>query len=90
MALMTPYVFRGNCTVEDVIDGDTVIVSGPCIMSGRSVRVSVPKEALAKYQLGGYVQDCFPMLSASDREFLMSGISSAAWDEMFPKEDEDA
>jgi len=31
------------------------------------------------------VQDAFPKMNAEDREFLMTGITPAEWNAMFPK-----
>jgi hypothetical protein len=31
------------------------------------------------------VQVAFPNMNAEDREFLMTGITPAEWNEMFPK-----
>lgn len=35
------------------------------------------------------VQNIFPHLSPSDREFIMTGITSEEWDEEFLREDEE-
>lgn len=35
---------------------------------------------------GKFIQDAFPTLTADEREFLMSGITKAEWDEMFSDE----
>jgi len=85
--MITKYVFRGDCTVTD--DGVDAVIEGPCVMSGRAVKVAVKSADLARYKAGDFVQDCFPYLKAAQREFLISGISSEAWDEMFPVEGED-
>lgn len=34
------------------------------------------------------VQDAFPMLSPSQREFLMTGTTPLEWNEAFPEDDE--
>jgi hypothetical protein len=88
MSLITKYVFRGDCTITDII-GDKAVIEGPCVMSGRTVKVVVKSADLARYKAGEFVQDCFPYLNAAEREFLISGISGEAWTEMFPAEDED-
>lgn len=36
---------------------------------------------------GAYIQDAFPQLSADDREFLKTGITSEEWDSIFPEEE---
>jgi hypothetical protein len=32
---------------------------------------------------GGLIQNCFPYLTADERELLMTGIDGEIWDEMF-------
>lgn len=40
---------------------------------------------LAKYEAGhGLIQECFPYLSAEDREFIMTGITPEEWNDLFP------
>jgi len=49
-----------------------------------------PEELIAgidRWKAGGYIQDIFPHLPAGEREFLMTGITPAEWDEIFGKED---
>lgn len=38
---------------------------------------------LAAWQCGVLAQEAFPHLSASDREFIISGVTPEEWDEMF-------
>jgi hypothetical protein len=38
-------------------------------------------EGLKKHAAGGLIQDCFPDLSAPQREFLITGITPEEWDE---------
>ena len=80
-----------RCQVEEQYQPEhTYTYVGPCVVTGKEVRVTVKAEDLHKYRRGGYVQDCFPYLSASEREFLISGTSQEGWDILFPKdEDED-
>lgn len=35
------------------------------------------------------IQVAMPSLSAEEREYLISGLCSKCWDEMFPPDDED-
>ena len=48
--------------------------------------INVTEEQLADWQNGTLIQNAMPHLSASDREFLMTGITPEEWDEEF-KED---
>lgn len=89
MALIEKYAFRGDCAVTPLTDG-TVAVSGPCYSCGKKQSVQVDSVAFEKFKSGRFVQDCFPSLPADEREFLISGICSTCWDDMFPSEDDDA
>jgi hypothetical protein len=63
--------------------------TGPCVKCTKHVTVTVPGPGLYRYRQGDHIQDAFPTLSPSDREFLMSGICSSCWDQMFKEEDEE-
>jgi len=51
--------------------------------------IDVDPELLAKYEKGeaGLIQEVFPRLSASDREFIKTGITDEEW-EMLREPDE--
>jgi hypothetical protein len=49
----------------------------------------VPTAGLFAWQ-SKRIQDALPDTSLEDREFLLSGISPAGWDKMFPEEETDA
>jgi hypothetical protein len=91
MALITKYVFRGNCTTEEVTDGgeQQILIEGPCYSCGTVVSVTVKPQDYARFEAGNYVQDCFPYLPASEREFLLSGICNTCWNAMFPPDEEE-
>ena len=46
-------------------------------------------DAFAAWQRGALVQDCFPALTADEREFLISGSTPEEWAEAFPPEPEE-
>ena len=54
---------------------------------------TVGPEALAeqifRYRMGraGLIQEAFPGLEASEREFIMTGISPKSWDDNIPKDE---
>jgi len=74
-----------------------VIVTRPCIMGGIATHIiesNYSAEAIElwlklrmerKHQ--PMIQEAFPNMKAEDREFLLSGITPAHWNKMFPKED---
>lgn len=48
----------------------------------------VTQEQLDKWKGGELIQKAMPHLTPDQREFLMTGMTSEEWDEMFPKERE--
>lgn len=57
--------------------------------SGKSTTLDLPitQEQLDKWKRGMLLQEAMPNLSADDREFIKTGITSEEWNRMFPKED---
>lgn len=89
--LIEKYAFRDGCCTLDVASlapEFKVAVRGPCYQCGKPQEVIVDDAALRKFRAGGFAQDCFPALPPAEREFLISGICGACWDEMFYEEDE--
>ena len=58
-------------------------VVGTCSISGEEHAIEVPTEGFTRWQSGTLIQVALPNLSPDDREFLMSGITPAAWDQIF-------
>jgi len=49
----------------------------------------VDEHQLSNWLVKGHlIQNAFPLLNATDREFLMTGISDDDWDEMFEDSEE--
>lgn len=46
----------------------------------------ITEEQLDAWRSGVLIQNAFPQLSASDREFILTGISDDEWDELFGEE----
>lgn len=91
--LIEKYAFRDKCcsrTWGDDGKRQTMRFDGPCVECGKPQSVRVDAEAAIRFRDGGFAQDCFPGLSADEREFLISGICGECWDKMFggPEEDE--
>ena len=88
MTLIEKYPFRGGCKIT--ADGGMSVIAGPCHFCKQPQEVRAKTTDLEKFRGGGFVQDCFPYLSAPMREFLISGICDTCWNNMFPPEEEDA
>ena len=74
--------------LKRTIDGIYVVLTGPCVKTGKPYSVKVLSSELDSYLNGNFAQDAFPDLSSSDREFLISGISPEGWKQIFPEENE--
>lgn len=67
----------------------TMKVSGKCVFTGDHYETqSFPEAAAVRYREGEYLQNAFSMLSAEDREFILSGISPAGWKSEFSDEED--
>jgi hypothetical protein len=58
-------------------------IGGKCRVTGKYYEVFVDKKDYIAWQDGKNVQDAFPYLTASDREFLITGTSPEGWDLLF-------
>jgi Na+-transporting NADH:ubiquinone oxidoreductase subunit NqrF len=50
------------------------------------MELDVTEEELARWKSGTLIQVACPRLNADEREFLMTGITSEEWNELFPEE----
>jgi hypothetical protein len=81
-----------HCEVVEAYKPEhTYTFVGPCVVTGKEVKVTVKAEDLFRYRQGAYAQDAFPYLSPADREFLISGMSGEGWDMTFgsPEDEQD-
>jgi len=53
----------------------------------RTLDLPVTQQQLNNYAQGALLQDAFPHLSAGDREFIKTGITSEEWEALFGGED---
>jgi hypothetical protein len=67
-----------------------------CRLNGQVYEMNIPKltpemlqEGMARRHAGGMIQDCFPTLTPSEREFLLTGTPPNVWDSMFGMAPED-
>ena len=50
----------------------------------RSADLDVTEEQMAMFSLGQVaIQDCFPGLSADEREYIKTGITADEWENLF-------
>jgi len=63
-----------------------MIITNKSKVSGkvRSMDLNVTEEQMYRYNSGRFtIQDCFPNLSADEREFIKSGITADEWEAGF-------
>lgn len=46
------------------------------------------QDMIDRWQAGGLIQNVMPNLTADEREFIMTGITSKVWEELFKKDEE--
>jgi len=76
---------------KNVVDlgGGRVRIEGVCGVTGKPYSVETSADNLAKFQSGMFAQSAFPDLSASDREFIISGTSPEGWEILFGDDEEE-
>lgn len=79
----------GHKSPEVKVVGETVTFTKLCRITNEfySVTISVPQ--YLKWKAGAHIQDITPLLGPDEREFIISGMTPAEWNEMF-KIEEDA
>ena len=73
-----------NCEkTERFFPYHTFTFTGACMITGETYSVTVKGEDLFKYRQGALLQDAFPTLDPSDREFLLTGVSPKGWKKLY-------
>lgn len=54
----------------------------------RTLEIPVTNEQLEAWHEGALIQNAMPNLTADEREFIMTGITSEEWDAMFNQSEE--
>ena len=65
----------------------TIITECPCC--GKVSEVSVNFEDYLDYEEGKAIQECFPYLTADERELMKTGMCKTCWDKLFGEDDDD-
>jgi len=68
-----------------------VLITNVSRLSGieRTLDIPVTKEQLQRWRDGELIQRAMPHLTATQREFLMTGITDEEWSKAFPPEEEE-
>jgi hypothetical protein len=67
-----------------------MLITRCSLLTGRihEREIDVTEEQLAAWKGGRMIQDVMPLLSAEDREYLISGATPQEWAEHFGSEEE--
>ena len=55
----------------------------------RTIDLPITEEQLAAWKGGTLIQEAMPQLSADEREFVMTGVTSEEWDREFGTDEDD-
>lgn len=70
----------------EYVDGK-IVRSGVCSATGETYSVSLTERQVFEWRVCGlFIQNVAPELDADQREFLISGVTPAEWEQLFPKE----
>jgi hypothetical protein len=83
--MLTRYAMTN--AVERVVRGDEVVFCGLSV-GGRPFGITTKLSDANEWLNGGLIQNCFPYLSADEREILMTGLDKQDWDDMFGEEED--
>ena len=71
-----------------MIKNEKLTISGECSVTGDMYSTAkVNREDWERFKKGGKILDCLPYLSENDREFLVSGISPAGFNQLCGTDD---
>lgn len=68
-----------------------MLIERRSLLSGvlRTLDLPITEEQIERWENGELVQKAFPNLTASQREFLMTGITDDEWDAAFAEDEDD-
>ena len=66
-----------------------MLIERRSLVSGvlRTLDLPITEDQIEMWENGAKVQDAFPNLTHTQREFILTGITDDEWDETFPPED---
>lgn len=72
--------------MKPVVGSTTTTISRQCPICGKvntiTVDTKVLNDGMQAYRSGALIQNAFPTLSPSEREFFITGICDKCWDAM--------
>ena len=72
------------------MDNPITIKTVACRRCGTSETISAPVTAFIAWENGEYIQDALPMLTADEREMLISQTCDSCWTELFGENEDES
>lgn len=68
-----------------------MLITRRSAITGKTHTLDIPatQEQMDAFNSGVFAQTAFPNLKASDREFILSGVTEEEWNKVFPPEEEE-
>ena len=62
-----------------------MLITRKSALTGKKATKDIPivQSQLDLWHNGELIQNCMPLISAEDREFIMTGITNEEWEELF-------
>ena len=57
--------------------------TSPVTGKAKTMEIEITESQLKAWRAGAYIQDVAPLLSADEREVILTGILPEEWDELF-------
>lgn len=65
------------------------VTTKPCVICERKSVITMPAEALRRWQAGEFIQVAWPDSTPDERELLMTGTHPDCWDALIPEDEEE-
>lgn len=69
--------------VNELKSSEEIVLSPVCNMCGKTKKLKVNKDDYLRWNSGELIQNCFPYLSADQREILISGFCGECFENIF-------
>lgn len=60
-----------------------------CMICHKRSKITIPTEALRRWNEGAFIQVAWPDSTPEEREMLITGTHPDCWDAAFPEEEDD-
>jgi hypothetical protein len=75
--------------IEIEVNGDAIVKSGTCMITGDRYTVTVAKQDYLSWTGGTVAQAAMPTLDKEQREFMISGTTPEEWKRLFPAQEDE-